>query len=127
VERAYSEESLRHRMETGVFLVAVMGGEVVGFADFDPNPGEPDEVEEAAIYVLPTIRGREIGTRLLEAGIGRFTSAGLLVVRVAQDNRGGRRFYEARGSCSVGEHVWRTSGCEVSELEVVLEVGRKRG
>ena len=28
VERAYSEEALRLRMETGVFLVAVRGGEV---------------------------------------------------------------------------------------------------
>ena len=56
VERAYSEESLEHRMETGVFLVAVLGGEVVGFADFDPDPGKSGEVELAAIYVLPESR-----------------------------------------------------------------------
>ncbi len=46
VERAYSEEALRHRMQAGVFLVAVLGGEVVGFADFDPDPGKPGEVSE---------------------------------------------------------------------------------
>ena len=46
VERVYSEESLKHRMETGVFLVAMMDGEVVGFADFDPDAGKPGEVSE---------------------------------------------------------------------------------
>jgi GNAT superfamily N-acetyltransferase len=128
VERAYSEESLEHRMETGVFLVAVVGGEVVGFADyFDPEPGKSGEVELAAIYVLPEMQGRGVGTRLLEAGIGRFGSAGSLTLRVARDNLGGRRFYEARGFRSIGEHVWRTADGEVYELEMVLEIGRKRG
>ena len=124
--RAYSEESLKYRMETGVFLVAVLGGEVVGFADFDPDPGKPGEVELAAIYVLPKMQGRGVGTRLLEAGIGRFDSAGSLTLRVARDNFGGRRFYEARGFRSVGEHVWRTAVGEVYELEMVLEIGRNR-
>ena len=92
MERAYSEESLKHRMETGVFLVAVQGGEVVGFADFDPDTGQSGEVELAAIYVLPEMQGRGVGTRLLEAGIGRFESAGSLTRRVARGNVGGRRF-----------------------------------
>ena len=127
VERAYSEESLKHRMETGVFLVAVLGGEVVGFADFDPEPGKSGEVELAAIYVLPEMQGRGVGPRLLEAGIGRFGSTGSLTLRVARDNLGGRRFYEARGFSSVGEHVWRTADGEVYELEMVLEIGRNRG
>jgi GNAT superfamily N-acetyltransferase len=127
VERAYSEESLKHRMGTGVFLVAVQGGEVVGFADFDPDTGQSGEVELAVIYVLPGMQGRGVGTRLLEAGIGRFGSAGSLTLRVARDNLGGRRFYEARGLSSVGEHVWRTAAGEVYELEMVLEIGRNRG
>ena len=127
VERAYSEESLKHRMEAGVFLVAVVGGEVVGFADFDPDPGKPGEVELVAIYVLPEMQGRGIGTRLLGVGIGRFGSAGLLTLRGARDNLGGRRFYEARGFSSAGEHVWRTAAGEVSELKLVLEIGRNRG
>ncbi len=123
VERAYSEESLRLRMETGVFLVAVRRGEVVGFADFGPVPDRPGEVELAAIYVLPAMQGRGIGTRLLESGISRFAWAESLTLRVARDNLGGRRFYEARGFRAVGEHVWRTSGREVPELEMVLEIG----
>ncbi len=127
VKRAYSEETLKHRMETGVFLVAVLGGEVVGFADFNPDPARSGNVELAAIYVLPGMQGRGVGTRLLEAGIGRFASAGSLTLRVARDNLGGRRFYEARGFRSVGEHVWSASGGEVPELEMVLEIGRNRG
>jgi ribosomal protein S18 acetylase RimI-like enzyme len=125
VERAYSEESLRLRMETGVFLVAVWHGEVVGFADFGPVPDRPGEVELAAIYVLPTMQGRGIGTRLLESGMSRFASAGSLTLRVARNNLGGRRFYEARGFRVTGEHVWRTSGGEVPELEMVLEIGER--
>ncbi len=127
VERAYSEGSLRRRMETGVFLVAVLDGEVVGFADFDPEAGKSGEVELAAIYVLPEMQGCGVGTRLLEAGIGRFDSAGSLTLRVARDNLGGRWFYEARGFRGVAEHVWRTPAGEVYELEMVLEIGRNRG
>src|SRR3712207_2609053 len=66
MDHAYSQESLKHRMETGVFLVAVQDGEVVGFADFDPDSGKPEEVEMAALYVLPEMQGRGVGTRLLE-------------------------------------------------------------
>ena len=127
VERAYSEEALKQRMKTGVFLVAVLGGAVVGFADFDPGTGKPGEVELAAIYVLPEMQGRGVGTRLLEVGIGRFASAESLTLRVARDNIDGRRFYEARGFRVVGEHVWRTSGGEVTELEMVLKIGGNRG
>ena len=112
MDHAYSQESLKHRMETGVFLVAVQDGEVVGFADFDPDSGKPEEVEMAALYVLPEMQGRGVGTRLLEAGIGRFGSASLLTLRVARDNLGGRRFYEVRGLGSVGDHVWRPASGE---------------
>ena len=98
-----------------------------GSLDFDPEPGKPGEVELAAIYVLPEMQGRGVGTRLLEAGIGRFGSASLLTLRVARDNLGGRLFYEARGFSSVGAHVWRTASGEVCELEMVFELGRKSG
>jgi hypothetical protein len=97
VERAYSEESLKHRMETGRFLVAVLGGEVVGVRGLRPGARQ--------VWGGGAAGMRGVGTRLLEA----------------------RRFYEARGFRSVGEHVWRTAAGEVSELEMVLEIGRKRG
>lgn len=127
LERAYSEESLKDRMERSAFLVAEWEREVVGFADFAVDSGEPGKVELLALYVLPEMQGRGIGTRLLEAGIRRFASAESLTLRVARDNSGGRRFYEGYGFDVIGEHVWRTSGSEVPVLEMILTIGRNRG
>ena len=53
--RWYLEVSLVQRMGEGVFLVAVADGEIVGFADFCLVYG--DEVELAAVYVLPEMQG----------------------------------------------------------------------
>jgi ribosomal protein S18 acetylase RimI-like enzyme len=107
-------------MERGVFLVAVVDGEVVGFADF--FAASPDEVELAAIYVLPEAHGQGIGTRLLEEGLARFPRAKRCVLEVARDNAGARRFYAARGFRAVGESVWRFAGGEAVELRVLREI-----
>jgi GNAT superfamily N-acetyltransferase len=59
VSQAYSTDSLRHRMEANVFLVASHDGSVVGFADF--RSLSSTEAELAAIYVLPEMQGRGSG------------------------------------------------------------------
>lgn len=122
VERAYSDEALRRRMERGVFLVAVAEGGVVGFVDLSPSG--PGEVELAALYVLPEHHGRGIGTRLLEGGLARFPDAERCVLGVVAENAGARRFYEARGFWVVGEAVWRFAGGEAVELRMVRELGQ---
>jgi N-acetylglutamate synthase-like GNAT family acetyltransferase len=53
VSQACSTDSLRHRMEANVFLVATHDGSVVGFADF--RSLSTTEAELAAIYVLPEL------------------------------------------------------------------------
>ncbi len=126
VERAYSDETLGHRAADGVFLVAEAGGEVVGFADFLPVSGGSGSVELGALYVLPAEQGRGIGTRLLDAGVGRFASAKTLTLWVARDNLVGRRFYGTRGFRVVGGHAWRVGGRDVSELEMTRETGGDR-
>ena len=100
MRRAYSEESLARRMDEGVFLVADLNEEVVGFADFYSDSGE---ARLGAIYVLPNEQGRGAGTRLLEAGASRFPADMRITLRVERDNLSARRFYEAHGFRETGE------------------------
>jgi ribosomal protein S18 acetylase RimI-like enzyme len=108
VSQAYSAEALRLRMESDTFLVAFHDDGVVGFADFRSRPTR--EVELAAIYVLPEMQGRGIGSRLLEAGISRFPLSTSFVLRVERDNTRARRFYEAHGFKHAGDHAERFCG-----------------
>ena len=122
VDKAYSQASLERRMGEGVFLVAVADGKVVGFANF--HPVSPDEVELAAIYVLPEVQKRGIGTRLLEAGLDRFPPAAKVTLRVERENAPARRFYERKGfaaSRHLTEHLF---GHEMHEVEMTLEIGK---
>lgn len=120
VRRAYSWESLARRMESGVFLVAELDGEVVGFANFAEVPSA-GEVRLGAIYVLPDEQGRGAGSRLLEAGISRFPAAARITLRVERDNLPARRFYEARGFREAGEFTDDLIGHETREVEMVRE------
>jgi ribosomal protein S18 acetylase RimI-like enzyme len=120
VSQAYSADSLKHRMEANVFLVAAMGGEIFGFADFRSRSST--EVELAAIYVLPEMQGRGIGGRLFQAGIGRFPLLARVVLRVEQDNTRARRFYEAHGFRHAGDHAVEFCGHVVHEAEMILHL-----
>ncbi|MDQ4129261.1 MAG: GNAT family N-acetyltransferase [Actinomycetota bacterium] len=94
LSRAYSADSLRLRMDSDVFVVALQSGNIVGFAGF--HTGTEDTVELGAIYVLPGMQARGIGGRLLAAGITRFASGTRCVLRVERDNTSALRFYEVR-------------------------------
>jgi ribosomal protein S18 acetylase RimI-like enzyme len=118
VSQAYSADSLRHRMEANIFLVASHNGSVVGFADFRPHT--TTEAELAAIYVLPEMQGRGFGSRLLQAGIGRFPSRTEFVLRVEQHNMRARRFYEAHGLRHAGDHAEEFCGHVIHEAEMIL-------
>jgi ribosomal protein S18 acetylase RimI-like enzyme len=118
VSQAYSSDSLRCRMESNVFLVAAAGEDILGFAEF--RALSETDVELAAIYVLTEMRGRGIGARLLEAGIGRFSPRTRFVLRVEQDNTQAQRFYEAHGFRRTGEHEEDFYGHVVHEVEMIL-------
>jgi ribosomal protein S18 acetylase RimI-like enzyme len=120
VSQAYSTGLLRHRMEANVFLVALHNGSVVGFADFRSRSST--EVELAAIYVLPEMQGRGIGSRLLQAGIGRFSLSKSLMLQVEQDNTRAQRFYEAHGFRHAGDHAVEIYGHVVHTAEMILHL-----
>lgn len=119
VSQAYSAESLRRRMASNVFLVAVAGEEVYGFADFRTLSNT--EVELSAIYVLPESQRRGNGARLLETGIAKFPPGTRVVLRVEQDNVRARRFYEAHGFILSGEHELELYGHTIPVAEMVLQ------
>lgn len=121
VSRAYSTESLRLRMRSNVFLVALQDSDMVGFADF--RPFSRTEVELAAIYVLPEMQVQGIGGRLLAAGLARFAAGTRFVLRVERDNAPALRFYEARGFRSTGEFEEELFGHEFHDVEMVLDSG----
>ncbi len=119
--QAYSADSLRLRMESNVFLVALQDGNIVGFADF--RPLSQAEVELAAIYVLPEMQGQGIGGRLLAAGIARFAAGMRFVLRVERDNAPAHRLYEARGFRRSGEFTEELFGHVFHDVEMVLGPG----
>jgi ribosomal protein S18 acetylase RimI-like enzyme len=120
VRQAYSPDSLRQRMEANVFLVASHNGCVVGFADLRSR--STTEAELAAIYVLPEMQGRGIGSRLLRAGIGRFPLSTSLVLRVERDNTRAQRFYEAHGFRHAADHAEEICGHVVDVAEMILHL-----
>jgi ribosomal protein S18 acetylase RimI-like enzyme len=120
VSQAYSTDSLRHRMEANVFLVAATGEVILGFADFRSRSST--EVELAAIYVLPEMQGRGIGGRLLQVGVSRFPLLARVVLQVEQDNSRARRFYEVHGFRYAGDHAVEFCGHVVHVAEMILHL-----
>ena len=80
------------------------------------------EVELAAIYVLPEMQGRGIGTHFLQAGIGRFPLSTSLVLRVERDNLRAQRLYEAHGFRHAGDHAVEFCGHVVHVTEMILHL-----
>lgn len=121
LNQAYSADSLRLRMGSNVFLVALQDSNIVGFADF--RLLSQTEVELAAIYVLPEMQAQGTGSRLLAAGIARFPARTRFVLRVERDNVCALSFYEARGFRSSGEFKEELFGHEFHDVEMVLDPG----
>ncbi len=123
LRRAYSSESLKRRIEQGIFLVAEQDGRIVGFANFVKTPeGGDDTLELAAIYVLPGRQGQGIGTGLLRAGISAAPGVSRVIVKVNRDNPATRRFYKAKGFQFQKDLVEDFFGHKQHLIEMVLPV-----
>ena len=93
LERAYSEERVGLRIERHETWVAELDGVVAAFAESDILE---QQVTLLAIYADPELRGRGLGTALLEAIRG--ARPGLPVAAdVLVGNALGETFYTARG------------------------------
>ncbi len=97
VERAYSEERVALRIERHETWVAELDGVVAAFAETAVEPvDEPDRVTLVAIYASPGMRGRGLGSALLDAIVDAHPDLPI-AADVLAGNRMGETFYEARG------------------------------
>jgi GNAT superfamily N-acetyltransferase len=96
-ERLANADALQLRV-----WVAVLDEEVVGFAFTQPSKDHdlgPDVHELTALYLLPSVWRRGIGTALLSVAERGLRKAGIRMpaLWVLEGNDSAQRFYEARG------------------------------
>lgn len=95
-------------------------GDLVGFVDLSPNPGDPGALKLGAIYVLPGFQGRGTGTGLLKEALVRFPSAREVTAEVERENLAARRFYEVRGFREKSRRTYRAFGYDFHLVEITL-------
>lgn len=121
LKSAYNDEMMKRRMERSLMLVAEEDGKVVGFANFSPVK-EGGKVELYAIYLLPEVQGKGIGTSLLNERIEQLDGVKEIYINVNRDNAIGRAFYEAKGFKAVEELDEDFEGHSLKTIRMVLEV-----
>ncbi|HDV6062041.1 TPA: GNAT family N-acetyltransferase [Staphylococcus pseudintermedius] len=91
---SYNEEHLRKRLEEQLFMVAIEGQEVVGFANFIQG----SELYLSAHYVRPHSQNKGYGRLLLEQGLAHYESQyDAVYLEVDTKNEKGVAFYEQEG------------------------------
>ncbi len=96
-ERLHQAEKIHLRA-----WVATKGGETIGFATTGPSPDgdlPPGVHELSALYLIPSMWRRGIGSRLLAIAEESLKTAGVreLVLWVLEGNDGAKAFYEGQG------------------------------
>jgi ribosomal protein S18 acetylase RimI-like enzyme len=118
---AYSEDMMERRIKNSLFLVAVAGEEIIGFANFSPVR-EEGEVELGAIYLLPDYQGNAIGTALLQEGIHLLEGVRKVFINVEKENEIGKNFYRAKGFQVFSEFDDDFDGHILKTIRMVLHV-----
>lgn len=91
---SYNEEHLRKRLEEQLFMVAIEGQEVVGFANFIQG----SELYLSAHYVRPHSQNKGYGRLLLEQGLAHYEGQyDAVYLEVDTKNEKGVVFYEQEG------------------------------
>ncbi|EGQ3999148.1 N-acetyltransferase family protein [Staphylococcus pseudintermedius] len=91
---SYNEEHLRKRLEEQLFMVAIEGQEVVGFANFIQG----SELYLSAHYVRPHSQNKGYGRLLLEQGLAHYEGQyDAVYLEVDTKNEKGIAFYEQEG------------------------------
>ncbi|EHT3161140.1 GNAT family N-acetyltransferase [Staphylococcus pseudintermedius] len=91
---SYNEEHLRKRLEEQLFMVAIEGQEVVGFANFIQG----SELYLSAHYVRPHSQNKGYGRLHLEQGLAHYEGQyDAVYLEVDTKNEKGVAFYEQEG------------------------------
>ncbi|AQY50255.1 GNAT family acetyltransferase [Listeria weihenstephanensis FSL R9-0317] len=91
----YNLETLKTRVAATPFAVLEQDEDVIGFASFIEL--EKGKSELAAFYLLPGVKNKGYGTKLLDEGIKLFGLPLPLFVNVELENTNAIAFYKARG------------------------------
>lgn len=121
LDAAYSEQMMRIRRKQSLILVAEVGGEIVGYANYTPV-NEAGMSELAAIYLLESAQGNGIGSAFLTAGIERLPGVKEIQVNVEKRNTIGMNFYEAKGFQTIDEFDDDFDGHILETLRMTLVV-----
>jgi ribosomal protein S18 acetylase RimI-like enzyme len=107
------------------FYVALVQGEVTGFAQFTMRDNGRGELTR--IYVLPEWQRRGVGSRLLREGLATLSMHGAKEVfaHVEKDNAKGVGFYERSGFHQVREFSVELPGQNLELLEYALSFGAR--
>lgn len=103
--------------------VAVVQGEVIGFAQFMMRDNGCGELTR--IYVMPEWQRRGVGSCLLRKGLATLSTHGVeeLLVHVEKGNAKGTRFYERSGFHQVREFSLELPEQNLELLEYALSLG----
>lgn len=120
----YSPERLRRSLDRlgAGFLVAVEGGQIVGYAMLSLD--SDGHAQLWSIYILPGAQRRGTGQRLWDAQLqhARTLQAGKLVLWVLEGNSAARTFYERQGARHTDNSEFTVGGCVVSEVQYSLDL-----
>lgn len=112
---------------SGVFrnrtiLVATQGVQLVGYAVAEADGA--DEIVLYALYVHPNMKGRGIGSTLLEASVAAHPDAKAIRLEVLKANTAAIAWYQAKGFVVYGEteHATGTRDVPALYMDKVLEV-----
>lgn len=121
LDAAYSKQMMRLRREQSLMLVAEVGEDIVGFANYTPVD-EAGASELAAIYLLESAQGNGIGSALLAAGKQRLPGVKEIHINVEKSNTIGTTFYVAKGFQITAEYDDNFDGHILQTLRMVLPV-----
>ena len=107
-----SDASLRQMLSVDTFLVAEVGGSMIGFVQVGSvNPdyekhldcfdNAADEVKR--LYILRAHQNRGLGTELLQRGLAVIGKSSSVYITTWEANRGAQRLYERFGFSKVGQ------------------------
>lgn len=121
LDTAYNEARLLQRLESSIMHVAQYEGSVCGFANYS-KVNDEGLCELVAIYLLPSVQGKGIGSALLQQAIQDFNGLKEIHVNVEQANTIGMNFYLAKGFKIVKQFEEDFEGHILHTVRMVLEV-----
>ncbi|MFC0014006.1 MULTISPECIES: GNAT family N-acetyltransferase [Allobacillus] len=104
LEKAYSKPMLKKKLENSIIFVATDEENVIGYAHFTPVDENGDSLL-AAIYLLPTVQNKGVGSKLLEKGIKQLDGIRTITLEVEEENEAAKRFYKRKEFIEVERYV----------------------